>query len=136
MTNDYQDLDQKELSFPTTNRPARRYFYFRHIMAVMQAQKEKNPLLNNLPQGNIWASPEKKNGYLRHSTLRLLARQVGDQDLPEELVSAGPFVDTEPETGSWFRDQIAAWQVGLMVREKITGKGEVEEEESDDEEDD
>ncbi|KAI9701071.1 MAG: hypothetical protein M1836_001740 [Candelina mexicana] len=129
------ELDGRPLHFNNENRPARRYLYFKYTMAIMQAQRENNPFLSAIPSGKIWASPGKKDGYLRRSTLRSLARQVGDQDLPDELIEAGTFVDTSPATGSPVLETIAAIEVGLTVRKKLDdiGKGKAREAESEEE---
>ncbi|KAI9697211.1 MAG: hypothetical protein M1836_004775 [Candelina mexicana] len=88
-----------------------------------RAMDEQNPLRHTLPTGTIWASPEKKDGYLRRSTLRALARHIGDIDLPAELVEAGTFIDTEPGTASQVQEKVAAREVALFLRDKVTGKG-------------
>ncbi|KAI9721002.1 MAG: hypothetical protein M1812_002481 [Candelaria pacifica] len=126
------DLDRRQLTFLTDNRPARLYLYFRYALAIIQALMEKNPVVDDLPSGTIWATPGKKDGYLRRSTLRALARQIGGKDLPEELMEAGTFED--PDTASPVQDQVTAIEMGRLIREEISGKGKERKEESEEEE--
>ncbi len=105
-------------------------------MAIMQAQSESNPVLDTVPKGTIWASPGKEDGYLRRSTLRSLARKVGDRDLPDELLEAGTFEDTQPESSaSPVLERVSVLEVALTVRNKISGKGKEVEREDDSEND-
>lgn len=80
-----------------------------------------------LPSGSIWASPSKKKGYLRASVLRALNRKAGDDLLPEDLLEAGTFVDTEPATGVPVRDKIASLVLSMRIRKALKdmehGKG-------------
>lgn len=89
-----------------------------------------------LPPGRIWASPDKSDGYLRKSVLRLLARKVGDEDLPEEMLEGGTFEDTLPATGNAVRDEVTGIYTVLRLRDHLSGKTvsaeEDEEEEGDD----
>ena len=109
-------------------------------MAVLHAQKEGfDDLKIRMPPGRIWASPDKPAGYLRNSVLTVLAKKIGDQDLPEELIDAGTFDDTEPATGSPVRDEVAAIKVQMAFRDhqaRKEGYGDDEEEEEEEEDDD
>lgn len=72
-----KDVDGKRLTFQNprgdavTARPARRFLYLRYCLAIMYAL-ERN-FSRKLPPGEIWASLNKPCGYVRKSTLRLLA---------------------------------------------------------------
>lgn len=130
-----QELHGRKLTFQNDNRPARRYLYFRYVMALMHAEYEKwEGYRDKVPPGRIWASPSKPEGYLRKSVLRGLARKVHDEDiLPEELVEAGGFEDTDPPTGTEAADQMAGLELGIEMRRECKKKTmKVEEEDEDD----
>ena len=102
----------------------------------MQAQSERNPVLETVPKGTIWASPGKEDGYLRRSTLRNLAPKVGDRDLPDELLEAGTFEDTQPgSSASPVLERVSVLEVALTVRNNISCKGKEVEREDDSEND-
>ena len=61
---------------------------------------QNSGLERKLPRGTIWASPNKPSGYLRTSTLTILAESIGDSALPPDLVESGTFIDTDPFTSS------------------------------------
>ena len=128
----FNDIDGRRLQFLNDNRPARRYLYFRYVMAYLHAAKSKwTNFDKKLPRGTMWASPEKPDGYLRKSVLRALAERVGDTTLPADLLAAGTFIDTEPESGRAIEDQKAI--IELAARIKAKGKGTLHDEPDDDE---
>lgn len=105
-------------------------------MAYLHAQKENFPdFKKKLPSGTIWASPGKKDGYLRASVLQSLAKRVGDEPLPLELITAGTFADTRPETGKEVTDRIAALELSHKMVKRLRGVAESEEDVCDDEDD-
>ena len=66
----WRDIDGIALRVRNNNRPARRYLYFRYVMAYMNAVIERyTDIEKKLPNGSIWASPDKPDGYLRKSVL-------------------------------------------------------------------
>lgn len=119
-----QELHGRKLSFQNDNRPARRHLYFRYVMALMHAEFEKwEGYREKVPPGRIWASPSKPEGYLRKSVLRSLARKIHDEDiLPEELVEAGGFEDTDPPTGTEAADRMAGLELGIGMRRECNKK--------------
>ena len=128
----WRDIDGRKLTFRNTNRPARRYLYFRYTMGYMHAQTEiYENFKQKVPSGSIWASPGKPDGYLRRSVLRALARLCGDEDLPGDLMEAGGFEDTEPNSGNSVSDQVAGIVIAQHIKRKFDG---VEEQEEDDDE--
>ena len=134
----WNDIDGQRLKFRNENRPARRYLYFRYIMAYMHAVKSQYPnYKEKLPSGTIWASPGKTDGYLRKSVLRALAERAGDVSLPQELVAAGTFLDTDPSSGRDIEDKKAVIELSARIKDKDNGtlRDEVGDEDSDDEDD-
>lgn len=104
-------------------------------MALMTAEDEKwNGYREMVPPGQVWATPNKPSGYLRGSVLRSLARRVNNEDiLPEALVEAGTFEDTEPPTGTETNGKTAEIAAGVEVTKLCTGRAKrAKEEESED----
>lgn len=131
----WRDIDGKQLQFCNNNRPARRYLYFRYVMAHMNAVKEGHANIDKkLPNGRIWASPNKPDGYLRKSVLQVLAQRIGDQPLPFELVEAGTFEDTDPASGRLVEDEKAS--IELSYRMKENRKGNLKDDDDDDDDED
>ena len=81
----------------------------------------------------MWATPDKQDGYLRRSVLSMIARKIGDEILPKDLITAGTFTDTEPKSGLDLRDELAAYKIGSAVEKIVTGKSNDENEEGNDE---
>ena len=135
----WKDIDGVRLQFRNGNRPARRYLYFRFVMSYMKASKEGySNMQKKLPNGRIWASPSKLEGYLRKSVLQRLAKRIGDEPLPTDLLEAGSFEDTEPKSGHEEEDEVAAIAVTHRLRKRQRGElagveNEEEEEDSDEE---
>ena len=114
----FKGIDGKRLRFCNENRPARRYLYFRYIMAYIHASKEKFPdLRTKLPPGRIWASPNKPDGYLRSSALQMLAIRIGDTPLPTDLVDAGAIKDAKTSSDQVIDDKTTALE--LAHRHKV-----------------
>ena len=132
---DFKDIDGRSLTFQNDQRPARRYLYFRYCMAIWHAQKRNWKIETKVPRGNIWASPNKPDGYLRSSVLRSLARKIGEKELEEELFKAGTFQDTEPGTTSDLSDQLATHGVAMSIRTHMQKQKEMEKETAADSED-
>ncbi len=131
----WRDIDRIALQFRNNNRPARRYLYFRYVMAHMNAVIEGfTDIDKKLPNGSIWASPDKPDGYLRKSVLQVLAKRIGDRPLPFDLVEAGTFEDTNPESGRLVEDQKAG--IELSYRMKENRKGNLKDDDDDDAEED
>lgn len=88
---------------------------------------------DKVPSGRIRASSSHPGGYLRKSLLRNLVRRVHDKDiLPEQLVEAGGFEDTDPPTGTEGADRVAELELGIILRRAFKKKpARVEEEEMD-----
>ena len=88
-----------------------------------------------LPLGQVWASPNKPDGYLRKSILLELGRRTGEK-LPQDLMSAGTFEG--PDTSNVVYDAIAAMRVTETVQRYLEGerdakKGTEEEDEEEEE---
>ena len=128
------DIDGRKLTFLNDNRPARRFLYMRYILAWLHAEdNEWAGFKEKLPPGQVWASPNKPDGYLRKSILLELGRRAGDR-LPQDLMSAGTFED--PGTSNVIYDAIAAIRVTETVQRHLDGERDPKEgtEEEDDEE--
>lgn len=91
-----KDLDESILQFRNDNRPARRYLYFKYLMTYLTTQQSGNTqwVERSPGMGTMWCTP---GSYLRHSMLRLLARQVSDHYLPEALY-AGRHLTLRPRS--------------------------------------
>jgi hypothetical protein len=73
----------KELQWSNSNRPAKRYLYFRFIMTYLmcKAKGQSVDWVNEIAaRGKMWCTP---GPYLRRSMVQLLARECGDHFLPE-----------------------------------------------------
>ncbi|KAL4886714.1 hypothetical protein BJY04DRAFT_213469 [Aspergillus karnatakaensis] len=85
----FEDIDGKELTFLTDNRPARRYLYFRFIISYLAAKKAGSRLVDSkVDATKFWPTMGR---YLRKSTLVTLARCVSGCDLPPSLVDGKTF---------------------------------------------
>ena len=107
-------------------------------MAIIHAQKEGfQDLVDRIPPGRIWASPDKPKGYLRKSVLTVLAKKIGDHELPHELIESGTFDDTDPSTSSQVRDEVTAIKTEIAYREHEdrAKRGEKEDEDETEDED-
>ena len=73
----------RELHWSNSSRPAKRYLYFRFLMTYL-IHKTKGQSTDWVDQiaakGKMWCTP---GPYLRRSMVQLLARECGDQFLPE-----------------------------------------------------
>ena len=123
----WRDIDGRKLSFPNDYRPARRFLYMRYTLAWLHAEsngwvgfKEK------VPSGQVWASPNKPDGYLRKSILLELGKKTGDK-LPRDLMDAGMFED--PETSSLVYDVVAGIRVTEHVQAHLDGERDSKEDE-------
>jgi hypothetical protein len=115
----FEDIDGRKLSFVNDNRPARRFLYMRYALAWMHARDKSWPgFQEKLPSREIWASPNKPDGYLRKSILLAMGKRIGDT-LPQELISAGAFED--PDTSSVVLDEVAGIRVGDDVQNYLDG---------------
>ncbi|KAJ9374586.1 hypothetical protein DTO282E5_669 [Paecilomyces variotii] len=92
----WEDFDGKELVFLGTNRPSRRYLYFRFIVTYLHAKNTGNTSFTEKVEdrNRFWASP---GPYLRHSTLISLARNISGCDLPPSLLEDTTFKSTDME---------------------------------------
>lgn len=60
----WSDIDGRQLTFFNDNRPARRFLYLRHILALIHAKQ--NPWLNyrqKVPCGEVWVSSAKSEEH-------------------------------------------------------------------------
>lgn len=98
----FKDLNHTSLQFLTTQRPGKRYLYFKTIMALYIRKRYAatgwEHDLERIGTGNVWATPGK---YLRQSTLLALALEYGDteQDQPATPPSGGISVALTPLSG-------------------------------------
>ena len=133
----WRDIDGRKLTFLNDNRPARRFLYMRYALAWLHAEgnkwvgfKEKGP------PGEVWASPNKPEGYLRKSILLDLDKMTGHR-LPQDLIDAGGFEASD--TSNAVYDTIAAIRVAETMQRHLDGdrdpKKGVDSDESEDEDD-
>ncbi|KAL8670168.1 MAG: hypothetical protein Q9168_005282 [Polycauliona sp. 1 TL-2023] len=128
-TTTWRAIHNKSLSWRNDNRPARRYLYFRYILAWLAARREGYPDWQaKMPSGTAWTSPDKPSGYLRSSILRVLASKVGDATtLPEDMIIEGGFDD--PDSESKVRNQAGSIRIPLLVRDHLNGRMRIAEQE-------
>ena len=83
-------MHQKELTFRTLRRPAKRFLYFRFIITYINAKRLGNTQFTEAVEGRerFWASP---GPYLRKSTLIALARNISGIELPSTLIKDQTF---------------------------------------------
>jgi hypothetical protein len=122
------------LTFLNENRPRKRYLYLRYCIAILRGRKQGWKTVNQLPSAKIWASPNNPTGYLRKSCLRAFACEVGDQDLPEDLVEVGGFVDDE-SMNAW-DEKHAPKELAVLTSNHFNKNNADRDEEVDNEEDD
>ena len=125
----WRDIDGRKLSFRNDNRPARRFLYMRYALAWLHAEEKSWPgFKEKVPPGEVWASPNKPDGYLRKSILLELGKKTGDR-LPKDLISAGVFED--PDTSSTVHDEVASIRVIEHVQGHLDGVRDTSEDEED-----
>lgn len=116
----WKDIDGRKLTFLNDNRPARRFLYLRYILAELQADKNAWPgFKDKFPPAEVWASPNKPDGYLRKSVLVELRERTGNK-LPKRLLDAGSFEDAA--TSNAVHDELAAIRVTEKVRSYLEGE--------------
>ena len=137
----WKDLDGTTLEFLNDNRPARRFLYFKYVMACMRAKELGNGkwIACHPSQGTMWCTP---GLYLRRSMLTSLARQVSDHFLPEALYMDNTFdhADGGPNKTP-DQEKVLAMSLGLKLEDekaetKISPAEEYEDNEDDDDDDD
>ena len=128
----WRDIDGRKLKFLNDNRPARRFLYMRYALAWLTAEdKSWESFKEKVPAGEVWASPNKPDGYLRKSILIEIGKRLGDK-LPKDLISAGTFED--PDTSSIVNDELAQIRVTEHVENHIQAASHQKEVEDCDEE--
>ncbi|KAJ9252121.1 hypothetical protein DTO207G8_4954 [Paecilomyces variotii] len=93
----WEDLDGKELTFLTSNRPSRRFLCFRFIVTYLHAKNSGNTSFIEKVEdrARFWASP---GPYLRYSTFISLARNIcGCCELPPSLLEDTTFKSADME---------------------------------------
>lgn len=115
----WRDIDGRKLSFRNNNRPARRFLYLRYTLAWLHAEDKSWPgFKEKAPPGEVWASPNKPDGYLRKSILLELGKKTRD-GLPKDLINADVFED--PDTSSIVHDEVAGIRVTDHVLDHLDG---------------
>ena len=129
----WRDIDGRRLQFCNDNRPARRFLYMRYVLAWFHAKDQGWPnFQSKVPPGEIWASPNKPQGYLRKSILLEMGKRAGDT-LPKDLIDAGVFEDSS--TSSAVHDQVAGMTIADHVHDHLKGMRDSKDEESGEEDD-
>lgn len=115
----WKDIDGRQLTFLNENRPARRFLYLRYTLAWLEAVDKAWPdFKEKVPPAEVWASPNKPDGYLRKSILLDLAKKTGDK-IPQDLIAAGVFED--PDTSSPVHDEVAGIKLAGHVQDYLDG---------------
>ncbi len=112
----WRDIDGRKLTFRNNNRPARRFLYMRYTLAWLHAEGRSWNFKEKVPPGEVWASPNKPDGYLRESILVTMAKRTGDK-LPQNLLDAGVFSD--PDTDNPVRNEIAGIRISRLVQQHV-----------------
>lgn len=88
-----QEYENKELKFPLSFRPARRYLYFRFIITYLHAKSAGNKEFTDSVEfkRSFWASGGQ---WLNGSTLMSLARNISGMELPD-CIKENAFFDPE-----------------------------------------
>ncbi|KUM59197.1 hypothetical protein ACN42_g7953 [Penicillium freii] len=109
-----KEIDNKELTFVSDNRPRRRYLYFCFIIAYLNAKSRgaNDAVAKKVEATHFWPSAGE---YLNRSTLVTLARCVSGSDLPKSLVQDKTFDSGDTST----RDADAGTVLGADVRDAI-----------------
>lgn len=91
-----QEYENKELSFPSSSRPARRYPYFRFIITYLHAKSAGNKEFTGSVgfQRSFWASGGQ---WLNGSTLMSLAQNISGVELPDTIKEDSFFDADIPE---------------------------------------
>ena len=133
----WRDIDGRKLTFLNDNRPARRFLYTRYTLAWLHAEANNwVGFKDKVPPAEVWASPNKPEGYLRKSILLEVGKMTRDR-LPRDLIDAGGFEASD--TSNAVYDTIAAIRVAETMQRHLDGdrdpkKGE-DSDESEDEDD-
>lgn len=114
----WRDIDGRKLTFRNNNRPARRFLYMRYTLAWLHAEGRSWNFKEKVPPGEVWASPNKPDGYLRKSILVTMGKKTGDK-LPKNLIDAGAFSD--PDTDNLVHDEVAGIRITRLVQEHLDG---------------
>ena len=114
----WRDIDGRKLIFLNNNRPARRFLYMRYTLAWLYAEGRLWNFKEKVPPGEVWASPNKPDGYLRKSILVAMGKKTGDK-LPKNLIDAGVFSD--PDTDSIVYDEVAGIRITRLVQGHLDG---------------
>lgn len=83
----------RTLHWANTNRPAKRYLYFRFLMTYLMCKtkgKSTDWVDQIAAKGKMWCTP---GPYLRRSMVQLLAKECGDKFLPEVFYEEQTFED-------------------------------------------
>ncbi|PGH11390.1 hypothetical protein AJ79_04891 [Helicocarpus griseus UAMH5409] len=134
----WKDLDRRELTFRSENRPAKRFLYFRFIITYIDAKQKGNlAWVQDVESRKVfWATP---GSYLRKSMLRTLARNISGVEMPPAIYEGNTF-ESGDDVGD--ADLIVAGLLRQATVESIKRTEEAErgeykdDSEDDDEEDD
>ena len=120
-----QDFENKELKFPSTFRPARRYLYFRFVITYLHAKSMGNRAFTDTVEfkRSFWASGGQ---WINKSTLGSLARNVSGVELPDSI-KENTFTDLEmaPEQAA-LSSEISAKKVTEAVAQSLKAQEEYE----------
>jgi hypothetical protein len=136
-------LDEKEIEFPTTHRPAARFFYYHFLMSLLRCRYYQQPgwdvVWEKMKGGQPWPTPGR---YLRKSMLLCLAnatdRNISD-DVIEKLIQEHTFISPDQLSASEEQEitrriqEIEERQIDIAEREAEEGWGEEDEEEDEEE---
>ncbi len=90
-----------------------------HALAWLYAEEKSwSGFKEKVPPGEVWASPNNPDGYLRKSILLEMGKKTGNR-LPRDLVSTGIFED--PDTSSVVLDEVAGIRVTGYVQDHLDG---------------
>lgn len=113
----YRDIDGRKLTFKINNRPARRFLYILYTLAWLRAEdKSWVGSKDKVPPGEVWASPNKPDGYLRVSVLLALGKRTGDR-ISASLINTG--ISDDPSSSSVVADEFAGIKIAETVQDHL-----------------
>lgn len=132
----FGDIDGKVLVWNSSNRPTRRFLYFRFAKTFfLHAEKEDWDFKSKVSSVTTWVSPSRPDGYLRSSILRTLAKRILNGDTcPFELMQ-GCSEDSPSSPDDPIKNKSVGNYIEGMVSMYIEDPAEMKGDETEDDED-
>lgn len=130
-TRTYSDYHGKELEFKSEGRPALRYLYWHYVTSILRMiqYKPEQRIRDRFPGKKMWPSA---GSYFRKSTLKPLAKFVGEIDIEEGDFAEGLF-DGTGSAPKVVEDALAAEPAAAIENHSREDYDDEDEESADDE---